>query len=131
MNGKSKILGSATQLVVADVVKTAEFYRDQLGFKIVDYFLDPPVYAMVERNGIQVHFGKADHDSVQQSNVPLRQVGFDLYFWVSDIEALFEEFSSKDVKIIEPLTTRVYGNVEFSVRDLNGFKLVFGQESLS
>ena len=125
------ILGITTQLVVADVVKTAEFYRDQLGFKIVDYFLDPPVYAMVERDGIQIHFGKADADLVQKSNLPLRKVGFDLYLWVTDIEALFEEFSSNDVEIIEPLTTRVYGNVEFSIRDLNGFKLVFGQESLS
>jgi len=122
------ILGITTQFVVDDVVKTAEFYRDKLGFRILDYFLDPPVYAMVERDGMNVHFGKADTDLVQASNVPLRKAGFDLYFWVNAIEDLFEEFSTNGVEIIEPLTERIYGNIEFSIRDLNGFKLVFGQQ---
>jgi hypothetical protein len=37
------------QFVVPDVVRTAEYYRDVLGFTILGYFLDPPVYAMVRR----------------------------------------------------------------------------------
>ena len=123
-----RILGITTQLVVEDVVKTAEFYRDQLGFQINGYFLDPPVYAMVERDGFRIHFGKSDGPKVQSSNVPLRQVGFDLYFWVSDVVELFEEFSSNEVEILEAPTIRVYGNKEFSIKDINGFKLVFGQE---
>jgi catechol 2,3-dioxygenase-like lactoylglutathione lyase family enzyme len=35
---------------VPDVVATAEFYRDKLGFELLGYFLDPPVYAMVRRD---------------------------------------------------------------------------------
>ena len=122
-----KITGITTQFVVADVVKTAEYYRDVLGFEIIGYFLEPPVYAMVERDGIQIHFGKADADEVQNSNLSLRKVGFDLYFWVTEIETLFEELAAKKVEVIEPLTKRVYGNCEFSILDCNGFKIVFGE----
>jgi hypothetical protein len=44
--------GIAPQLVVPNVVATAEYYRDVLGFVINGYYLDPPVYTIVERNGI-------------------------------------------------------------------------------
>lgn len=54
-----KFIKVAPPFVVTDVMKTAEFYRDSLGFKILDYFLDPPVYAMVERDDVEIHFGKA------------------------------------------------------------------------
>ena len=117
-----------TQLVVKDVVNTAEYYRDFLGFEIIDYFLDPPIYAMVERDGIQIHFGKADTGKVQTSNVKLRKVGFDIYLWASDIESLFNELKEKKVNIIESITQRVYGNKEFSILDCNGFKIVFGEK---
>jgi catechol 2,3-dioxygenase-like lactoylglutathione lyase family enzyme len=42
----------ATQFVVDDVVRTAEYYRDVLGFEILGYFAEPPVYAMVARDGV-------------------------------------------------------------------------------
>ncbi len=35
------------QFVVPDVVAAAEYYRSVLGFRILGYFLDPPVYAIV------------------------------------------------------------------------------------
>ncbi len=122
------INGVTTQLVVKDVVKTAVYYRDFLGFEIIDYFLDPPVYAMVQRDGIQIHFGKGDSEKVQTSNVELRKAGFDIYLWVSEIKSLFNELKEKKVNIIETLTQRVYGNVEFSILDCNGFKIVFGEK---
>ena len=128
MESKVKIFGSAPQFVVKDVISTAEYYRDVLGFTEINYFMNPPVYAMVQRDGIQVHFGKADSDLFQTSNVPLRKVGFDMYFWVNDVKTLIEEFKANQANIVEPLTTRVYGNIEFAIKDCNGFKLTFGQE---
>jgi hypothetical protein len=47
------------QFVVPDVVAAAEYYRDVLGFLIRGYFLDPPIYAIVARDSIKIHFGKA------------------------------------------------------------------------
>ena len=116
----------APQFVVPDVVMTAEFYRDELGFKILGYFLDPPVYAMVSRDGAEIHFGKADGDLVQVNESVRRGLGTDVYIWVSDIDQLFAELSERSVEIIDGPTKRVYGSTEVVIKDCNGFQLVFG-----
>ena len=116
----------APQLVVPDVVKTAEFYRDELGFKILGYFLDPPVYAMVSRDGAEIHFGKADNNSVQVNESVRKRLGTDVYIWVSDIDQLFAELSGRNVEIVDGPIKRVYGSREVVIKDCNGFQLVFG-----
>lgn len=115
----------ATQFVVDDVVITAEYYRDVLGFEILGYFAEPPVYAMVARGGVEMHFGKAD------GNVPgtisrLRRVGFDAYIWVDDIYGLHDELKAAGAEIIEGPVRRVYESTEVVLKDCNGFTLVFG-----
>ena len=121
----AKLNKIAPQFVVTDVVKTAEYYRDFLGFKILNYFLDPPVFALVERDGVEIHFGKSDTvDS--KTNSAKRKVGYDAYIWTSDIDALFEEFKIKNVNIIEGPVKRQYGNREIVIIDCNEFKIAFG-----
>jgi catechol 2,3-dioxygenase-like lactoylglutathione lyase family enzyme len=118
----------APQIVVPDVVTTAEFYRDKLGFKILGYFAEPPVYAMVERDEVEIHFGKADDGAAVQVNEALRNgLGNDLYIWVSDIEEMFEELTGRGVEIVEGPVKRVYDCIEIVIKDCNGFQLVFGQ----
>ena len=113
--------------MVPDVVKAAEFYRDELGFKILGYFFDPPVYAMVSRDGAEIHFGKADEGERLQFNETIRHgLGTDVYIWVSDIDQLYAELSAKNVEIVEGPIERIYGSREVTIKDCNGFQLVFG-----
>lgn len=115
----------ATQFVVDDVVKTAEYYRDVLGFEILGYFAEPPVYAMVSRGGVEMHFGKAD-ELPQSSSTELRRVGFDAYIWVDDIHHLFDELKAAGADIVEGPIKRIYESTEVVVADCNGFIIVFG-----
>lgn len=114
----------APSFVVKDVVATAEYYRDVLGFEILGYFLAPPVFAMVGRGGVEIHFGKADAEP-QRSNLTFRTISSDAYIWVDDVVALFEELTASGADIIEGPIMRVYNCLELEVRDCNGFKLVF------
>ena len=111
--------------MVHDVIKTAEYYRDELGFTILGYFADPPVFAMVERDNVEIHFGKADDENIQRNEMVRKGLGTDAYIWVSDIDELFEELSSKNVEIIEGPVTRIYNCIEVVIKDCNGFQLVF------
>jgi predicted enzyme related to lactoylglutathione lyase len=115
----------ATQFVVEDVVATAEYYQRVLGFTLLGYFADPPVYAMLARDDVEMHFGKADGEP-QRSSTEIRRVGFDAYIWVSDIRGLFEEMKDASADIVEGPVTRVYGSTEVVIRDCNGFIVVFG-----
>ena len=124
---KPILTGLAPQFVVPDVVKTAEYYRDKLGFEILGYFAEPPVYAMVRRDSAELHFGKADGATVQMNEMVRRGLGTDAYIFVTDVNALFEEFSSRGVEIVEGPIKRIYECTEITVKDCNGFQLVFGE----
>lgn len=126
MNDSVKLTKIMPQFVVLDVVKTAEYYRDMLGFSILGYFSDPPVYAMVARDGIEIHFGKAEGNGMKVNESVRRGLGHDAYIIVSDIDALHNEFVRSGVNIIEGPIKRVYGSTEITINDCNDFQLVFG-----
>lgn len=117
----------APQFVVPDVVSTAEYYRDKLGFKILGYFLDPPVFAMVRRGAAEIHIGKADGEKIQTNEQVRRGLGTDAYIFVSDIDALFAELTANGVEIVEGPIKRIYNCVEITIKDCNGFQIVFGE----
>lgn len=57
------------QFTVPDLVQTAEYYHDVLGFQIAGYWdgeqvtltpNTPPVFAIVSRDDVQVFFSRAD-----------------------------------------------------------------------
>lgn len=122
-----KLTGIAPQFVVHDVVETAEFYRDKLGFEILGYFADPPVYAMVRRDSAEIHFGKADGEKIQRNQSVRKGLGSDVYIFVSDVNALYQELLEKGVEITEGPIKRIYDCTEITVKDCNGFQLVFGE----
>lgn len=121
------LTGLAPQFVVRDVVKTAEFYRDKLGFELLGFFADPPVYAMVRRDSAEIHFGKADSDQIQVNETVRMGLGSDAYIFVSDVNALYEEYVGRGVEITEGPIKRIYNCTEITVKDCNGFQLVFGE----
>src|SRR5688500_11798467 len=128
MQDRCTFSGIAPQFVVADVVQTAEFYRDKLGFEILGYFADPPVYAMVRRDQAEIHFGKADEGvDVQVNEAVRKELGSDVYIFVSDINALYREYLQRGVEIVDGPVKRIYDCTEITIRDCNGFLLVFGE----
>lgn len=121
----ARFLQLIPQFVVPDVVRSAEYYRDILGFEILGYFLDPPVYAMVRRNETEIHFGKSDNGEVFSNESIRKGLGADAYIVVSDLDGLYEELTEKGANIIQEPTKRVYGSIEFEILDCDGHKVVF------
>ena len=122
--GRGRLKAIAPQFVVPDVVRAAEYYRDVLGFEILGYFLDPPVFAMVGRDGMQIHFGKGYGEP--SPNASRRGEGLDAYIWVDDVDRLAEELSAHGATVVEGPVDRIYGTLEITVRDCFGFTLAFG-----
>lgn len=116
------------QFAVPDVVVAAEYYRDVLGFQILGYFWDPPVYSIVRRDAVEIHFGKLDSGTAPAPNISRRKESVDAYIWVSDLDPLFAEFTGRGAKILEPPALRVYQCYEMVVEDHVGFRLAFGMD---
>lgn len=107
----------------------AEYYRDVLGFRILGYFGDPPVFAMVGCDAVEIHFGKADDGAPPSPNVVRRRgLGLDAYIWVNDLDALHTELQGRRAKIIEAPVLRVYRCYEMVVEDNFGFRLCFSMD---
>jgi hypothetical protein len=124
---KAIFTGLAPQFVVPDVIKTAEYYRDKLGFEILGFFADPPVFAIVRRGAAEIHLGQGDSDSIQINEAVRKGLGTDAYIFVTDVNALYAEYMKNGVEITEGPIKRVYNCVEITVKDCNGFQLVFGE----
>jgi len=117
----------APHFVVPDVVKAAEYYRDKFGFEILGYFRDPPVFAIVSRDGVEIHFGKSDSGEVKINNSVRKGLGTDAYIFISDVIGLHDELKSRGADIVEGPIERPYDRIEITVVDENGYQIVFGE----
>ena len=121
----------APQFAVPNVVTAAEYYRDALGFRICGYFGDPPVFAIVARDQVEIQFGQLDSGSDASPNVRRREDGLDAYIWVCDADLLYAELSARGAKILAGPVTREYQCYELLVEDIFGFRLVFAVDLAS
>src|SRR5262245_15678445 len=92
--------------LVDDVVATAKFYRDKLGFGYDQLWGEPPRFCMVHRGDITVML--CQHAAGPRTNGSV-DGPWDAYFWVEDADALSAEFGHKRVNFIVPVGDREYG----------------------
>jgi catechol 2,3-dioxygenase-like lactoylglutathione lyase family enzyme len=121
------------QFTVPDLVRTAEYYRDVLGFQIAGYWdgeqvsfaTDPaPVFAIVWRDQVQVFFSRGDQPEVRARPI---EGAPDVYLRVIGIDALAEELRTRGAEILDGPEDRIYGQRELVVTDCNGLILCFGE----
>ncbi|MGC2475545.1 MAG: VOC family protein [Candidatus Sulfotelmatobacter sp.] len=123
----------APYFVVDDVVATASFYRDKLGFFYERFWGDPPRFAMVRRQGATIMLRQVDTSGHMRPNRTPNpnDCVLDAYFWIDDADKLCEQFQANGVKIVSPICDREYDMREFDIEDCNGFRLCFGHNTLS
>ena len=116
-------------LLVADVLETAEYYRDVLGFDFDQIYGDPPSFVIVARDGARLMFRQPRQGAPPPANGSVApDFPFDVFFNVDDVEALAEELRGKHAEILHGPTYRpIWNGKELEVRDCNGRVLGFGQ----
>jgi uncharacterized glyoxalase superfamily protein PhnB len=120
----------APYFLVDDVVATANYYRDKLGFSYERLWGDPPAFCMVKRAGVIIMLSQFPRESAMRPNRLADPSGeaWDAYIWVDDADSLCQEFKDKGVKIPRDLCDQPYGNRDFDVEDCNGYRLCFGHD---
>jgi catechol 2,3-dioxygenase-like lactoylglutathione lyase family enzyme len=117
----------ATVLLVDDVGRAADYYRDQLGFDVTRYEANPNHYAYASRDDCHVHLACFKDAAPRPNSVAAPPDMFDIYVYVDDVEALHEELVERGADIVFSPTDAVYGLREIRVRDPNGYILAFGK----
>jgi uncharacterized glyoxalase superfamily protein PhnB len=117
-------------LMVKNVNKTVDFYKNVLGFNILQTVPESGefVFAIVNANGVLISFQeeKSIKDEYPQLNSFVQGGGITLYIHVTDVNELFEKIKSK-AKIAKELHKTFYGSTDFAVEDCNGYILTFSQ----
>src|SRR2546426_5316568 len=92
--------------IVDDVVATANFYRDKLGFRYERFWGEPPCFCMVCRNGVVIMLSQAGGKGLMRPNHVAEsgeRDAWDAYVWVDNADTLHAEYASKGVKIARSL----------------------------
>ncbi len=103
-------------LQASDVQAAVEFYTKKLGFELGFLWGDPATYAGVNLGKVQIFL---------QQDAPSPN-GVEVYFVVGNADDLHEYQSSQSVKMLCAPEDRPYGLRDYSVEDLNGYRLTFG-----
>ena len=114
----------APQFFTLDLPATLAYYEAKLGFQIVSTWQDPPIYAIVSRDHHAIHFRCAEPPTPNPDKYPDELL--DTYINVDDADALYAEYSSRDVEFARALDNTPWHTREFVVKDGDGRLLAFG-----
>ena len=118
----------APVLLVADVVSAHAYYAEKLGFRSPRMWGEPPMFCIPQRDGLSVMLNQVDPGDSFRPNFD-HNGRCDAYFWVSDADALFSEYSASGADIVCEPEDQIYGMREFQVRDPDGHLLIFGHDT--
>jgi len=106
-------------LAVSDIPSAVEFYVKKLGFQPGFTWGDPPTFAGVNLGEVQLFLGKGTPTPSSETSAA--------YFLVGDADQLYDFHRANGVEITQAIEDRPYGIRDYSVRDMYGYWLVFGQ----
>jgi uncharacterized glyoxalase superfamily protein PhnB len=129
---KATIVGAEPQLLVADIQRSCEFFRDKLGFTLVFSYGKPPYYAQVARDAARLNLRCVERPVVESTvrdreellSVSLLSVTMTVAT-ADEIKLLFLEFKSAGVTCHQTLKKQPWGARNFVVKDPDGNLLLF------
>jgi len=125
---KPKIIGSAPILLVKDVVASADYYRDKVGFSYERFWGEPPCFCILWRDSFHLMLSQVADEKFIVPHYKVVEKLWNVYFWVNDADVLYEELKARGANIDYELCDQPYGCREFGIQDLDGYDIAFGQD---
>ncbi|MEH7456608.1 glyoxalase [Bacillus pseudomycoides] len=122
---KNLLIGSHCIFPTPDIIKTANFYEQKMGFKAVQYMDVNEPHICLYRDTTEIILTKSNRQKVIP-NRDLYGYGYDAYFITINQEELQKEFIKSNVKIVRSLDKTDYNNKEFVIEDIDGRWIGFG-----
>lgn len=105
-------------LAVADVAATLDYYKNLLGFPNTWAYGDPPGFGGAEWGAATVMFGLNPEGAAHPE-------GQSIWVNVEVVDEIHAFHSEKGANIVEPIEDKPWGRREYTVNDLNGYRLRF------
>jgi catechol 2,3-dioxygenase-like lactoylglutathione lyase family enzyme len=124
MGKRSKIIGTRYVLAVKDLAKSVRYYEKELGFS--------------SWSGNGWHFLRREKFMVMLGECATGQPAFETgdhsyfaYIDVENIDALYNEYRSRSIEVINAIEDKPGGQREFAVRTIDGHRIMFGEATKS
>jgi uncharacterized glyoxalase superfamily protein PhnB len=116
-------------LAVRNLKEAIEFYKSSLGFQVGVVFpdLNNPEYADLSKDGMVLMFATAS--SLGVGDKEKFGIGVNLYMQIDgSIDDYYGELKKKGVKIVVDIKDEPFGIRDFTIEDVNGYRLTFNQQ---
>ena len=120
----SKITGSRYVLAVNNLVTSADFYKNKLGFQTL---WEEGGWHFLIRDNIKIMLGECPDEKPASE---INNHSYFAYLEVDNIDMLYKEYQSKGVEILSTIENKPWGQREFSIRTIDGHRITFGEEVL-
>lgn len=124
---RATLTGHAPILLVRDVFASANYYRDQLGFTYDRLWGEPPNFCILQRDRLRLMLCQVPKEHQVVPHWHIVEKIWDVYFWVDNVETLYDQLKATGAKIDYELEDKPYGCREFGVQDLDQHDIAFGQ----
>lgn len=110
-------------IAVRDLVRSADYYRDVLGFSIG--WNEVPGWRLFTRDACTIMAGECPDAP------PARDLGehsYMAYFEVDDVNGLHSDVAARGAQMVKPLRTEPWGMREFGIETVDGHRMMFGED---
>ena len=117
-------------LIVSDVLRSLEFYRDVLGFTVAATVpeAEPFVFAIVQSGPVEIFLNAPEPAIAEYPAFKDRPIGGTLTLFVEVANIALAHATLQDkVKIVMPLEHKWYGSTEFAFEDPDGYLITFAE----
>lgn len=121
-------------LIVADMDKSLNFYRDVLGFTVSQTVPDhaPFIFAWMKRGEADIFLNQQQKPQPGQPDLFAgRQIGgtLSMYITLTGIDDLLKQVEQHGIRPAIPLHKEFYGMKEFAVLDPDGYVIIFAEQA--
>jgi catechol 2,3-dioxygenase-like lactoylglutathione lyase family enzyme len=109
-------------IAVPDLARSADWYRDVLGFEVHD--VGDPGWRWFQRDACVILAGECP-DALAPADTG--DHAYFAYIEVDGIDALHAELAARGIDTIKPLCDEPWGMREFGVRTVDGHRMMFGE----
>jgi predicted enzyme related to lactoylglutathione lyase len=117
---------SAAVLLVSDIDRAVEFWRDRLGFEC-EVYGDPRDFASATRDAASVLLALCADRSAIVPNWKLVDKMWNVYIRVDDADAIYTELQERGAPIDYTIYDAPHGFREFGTQNPDGDDIAFGQ----
>jgi catechol 2,3-dioxygenase-like lactoylglutathione lyase family enzyme len=125
----ARLNNAAAVFMTPDVRRTAAYYCDVFGFKVVEHFDAEEAFAAIYRDSVEIILVQARHGDIQPNSVRYG-AGFDIYLdpdTVEGVDSMHDELKAKGAHVVREPAMTAYGTYELVVEDVDGRLIGIGR----